>query len=43
ANDTSGDQLESDIYSFRIIGISCSFTYTVKGVFESVISHVSRI
>ena len=31
ANDSSGDQLESAIYSFKIIGISCSFTYTVSG------------
>jgi len=31
ANDTSGDQLESATYSFRIIGLSCSFTYTVNG------------
>jgi len=31
ANDTSGDQLESATYSFRIIGLSCSFTYTVRG------------
>ena len=31
ANDTSGDQQESATYSFRIIGLSCSFTYTVNG------------
>ena len=31
ANDSSGDQLESAIYSFKIIGLSCSFTYTVTG------------
>ncbi|GAH60764.1 unnamed protein product, partial [marine sediment metagenome] len=31
ANDTSGDQNESATYSFKIIGLSCSFTYTVRG------------
>jgi hypothetical protein len=31
ANDTSGDQLESSVYSFEITGLSCSFTYVVKG------------
>jgi len=31
ANDSSGDQQESATYSFRIIGLSCSFTYTVSG------------